>query len=69
MCLGAYNLQDERHHPHHSELGQIEPVAYIAWIMDEEVGVFVVAGNHEKADIELLRCRNQDKKDVFEGNI
>ena len=69
MCLGAYNLQDERHYPHHSELGQIEPVACIAWIMDEEVRIKVVAGNKEKADSELLRCRNQDKKDVFEGNI
>jgi hypothetical protein len=37
--------------------------------MDEEVGVKVVAGNHEKADSELLRCRNQDKKEVVKGNI
>lgn len=55
----AWNLQDERHEPNHSELGQIEPVAGIAWIADEEVSVLGVADDVEKAEGELLRCGNE----------
>lgn len=66
---GICNLQDERHYPHHSELGQIEPVTCIAWIMDKNTAVFIMGDNEEKAEGELLCCGNQDKKNVAEGNF
>jgi hypothetical protein len=50
-------------------LGQIEPVARIAWIADEDVSVLVVADDEEKAESELLRCGNQVEKNVVERNI
>lgn len=65
----AWNSQDERHYPNHSDLGQIEPVACIAWIADEEVSVLAVADDVVKAESELLRCGNQVEKDVVERDI
>jgi hypothetical protein len=50
-------------------LDQIEPVARIPWMIDEEARTLVVADDIEKADSELLRCGYQVEKNIVERNI
>ena len=56
---GSRSLQGEKHDPDHCELGEVEPVAYIPWSANKDARIIIVTDDVEKAERELLSCRNQ----------